>query len=112
MVLYASLVVVMAGYGSTLIVLPFHTQRIGFALIGTGIAALLTTSSYPVVLVMIAVLVAGAALVIPNLSALVSTGARANTGLALGQKSSASSRGLFLSPLGSTRSARPTGDLP
>jgi DHA1 family multidrug resistance protein-like MFS transporter len=78
---------------------PLSQVAIGFALMGTGIAALLTTSSYPVVLVMIAVLAAGAALVIPNLSALVSTGASANTGLALGWKSSASSLGQFLGPL-------------
>ena len=78
---------------------PLSQVAIGFALMGTGIAALLATNSYPMVLVMIGVLAAGAALVIPNLSALVATGARAGTGLALGWKSSASSLGQFLGPL-------------
>lgn len=78
---------------------PLSQVAIGFALMGTGIAALLATSSYAMVLVMIGVLAAGAALVIPNLSALASTGARASTGLALGWKSSASSLGQFLGPL-------------
>jgi MFS family permease len=67
--------------------------------VAIGIAALLAADSFPVVLAMIAVLAAGAALVIPNLSALVATGARAGTGLALGWKSSASSLGQFLGPL-------------
>ncbi len=66
---------------------------------GTGIAALLTSSSYPVALAMIAVLAAGAALVIPNLSAFVSIGSRSATGVALGWKSSASSLGHLLGPV-------------
>ena len=78
---------------------PLSQVAIGFALMGTGIAALLTTTSYPLVLAMVAVLAAGAALVIPNLSALVSIGSRQSTGVALGWKSSASSLGQFLGPV-------------
>ena len=78
---------------------PLTQVTIGFALMGAGIAALLTSTSYPVVLAMIAVLSAGAALLIPNLSALVSIGSRSATGVALGWKSSASSLGQFLGPV-------------
>jgi DHA1 family multidrug resistance protein-like MFS transporter len=78
---------------------PLSQVAIGFALMGIGITALLTTESYPVVLLMVAVLAAGAALVIPNLSALVSLGARTSTGVALGWKTSAGSLGQFLGPV-------------
>ena len=78
---------------------PLTQVAIGFALMGVGIAALLTTRSYPIVLVMVGILAAGAALVIPNLSALVSLGSRSTTGVALGWKSSASSLGQFLGPV-------------
>lgn len=78
---------------------PLSQVAIGFALMGVGISALLTTTSYPVVLMMVAVLAAGAALVIPNLSALVSLGARTSTGVALGWKTSAGSLGQFLGPV-------------
>lgn len=78
---------------------PLTQVAIGFALMGSGIAALLAASSFPIVLAMIAVLAAGAALVIPNLAALVSRGTDASTGVALGWKSSASSLGQFLGPL-------------
>ena len=78
---------------------PLSQVAIGFALMGIGISALLTTTSYPVVLAMVAVLAAGAALVIPNLSALVTIGQRTSTSVALGWKSSASSLGQFLGPV-------------
>ena len=78
---------------------PLAQVAIGFALMGAGITALLTTTSYPIVLVMVAILAAGAALVIPNLSALVSLGSRSTTGVALGWKSSAGSLGQFLGPV-------------
>lgn len=78
---------------------PLSQVAVGFALMGFGISALLTTRSYPVVLGMIAILAAGAALVIPNLSALVTIGNRASTSVALGWKSSASSLGQFLGPV-------------
>lgn len=78
---------------------PLSQVAIGFALMGAGITALLTTTSFPLVLAMVAVLAAGAALVIPNLSALVSIGSRQSTGVALGWKSSAGSLGQFLGPV-------------
>lgn len=78
---------------------PLVQVAVGFALMGIGISALLTSTSYPVVLAMVAVLAAGAALVIPNLSALVTIGQRTSTSVALGWKSSASSLGQFLGPV-------------
>lgn len=78
---------------------PLSQVAIGFALMGIGISALLTTTSYPLVLAMVGVLAAGAALVIPNLSALVTIGQRTSTSVALGWKSSASSLGQFLGPV-------------
>lgn len=78
---------------------PLVQVAIGFALMGIGISAVLTSTSYPVVLAMVAVLAAGAALVIPNLSALVTIGQRTSTSVALGWKSSASSLGQFLGPV-------------
>lgn len=78
---------------------PLAQVAIGFVLMGIGISALLTTTSYPVVLAMVAVLAAGAALVIPNLSALVTLGNRKSAGTALGWKNSASSLGQFLGPV-------------
>lgn len=78
---------------------PLAQVSIGFALMGIGVSALLTTTSYPFVLAMVAVLAAGAALVIPNLSALVTIGNRTSAGSALGWKSSASSLGQFLGPV-------------
>jgi DHA1 family multidrug resistance protein-like MFS transporter len=78
---------------------PLPQVAVGFALMGAGIGALLTTESFPVVLAMVAVLAAGAALVIPNLSALVSIGTPTSTGAAMGWKSSAGSLGQFLGPV-------------
>ena len=78
---------------------PLSQVAIGFTLMGIGISALLTSTTYPVVLAMVAVLAAGAALVIPKLSALVTIGQRTSTSVALGWKSSASSLGQFLGPV-------------
>lgn len=78
---------------------PVRQTTIGFALMGAGTAAIVASRSYLVVLAMIAVLAAGAAVVIPNLAALVAADAREGAGLALGWKSSASSLGQFLGPL-------------
>ena len=78
---------------------PISQVAMGFALMGGGIAALLITTSYPVVLTMVAVLAGGAALVIPNLSALVSVRSGRSTGVALGWKTSAGSLGQFLGPV-------------
>lgn len=71
----------------------------GFALMGVGVFALVTTRAFPLVLALIGVLAVGTALVIPNLSALVSSGSFGRAGAALGLKSSASSLGQFAGPL-------------
>lgn len=78
---------------------PLSQVAIGFALMGIGIGALVPSRSYPVVLLMVAILAVGAALVIPNLAALVSLGTRTSSGVALGWKSSAGSGGQFLGPV-------------
>lgn len=78
---------------------PLTQIAVGFGVMGTGISLMLTTRSYPVVLSMIAVLASGAALVIPNLSALVSLSGQTSTGITLGWNSSAGSFGQFLGPV-------------
>lgn len=70
----------------------------GFALLGTSLTGLLLVRSFPLVLAMSSAHGAGAALVGPNLSALVSTASRAGAGVALGLKNSASGLGQFLGP--------------
>ena len=72
---------------------------VGLAVMGIGIAALVTTRSFSLVLVFVAVLAAGVALVTPNLSALVSSRGGAHAGAALGLNSSATSLGQFVGPL-------------
>ena len=71
----------------------------GFAIMGASLAGLLLTRSFPLVLVMAAAHGAGGAVVIPNLTALVSSRIRSGAGLALGLKNSASGLGQFLGPL-------------
>ena len=71
---------------------------LGLALMGGGIAWLIAIHSFGVALGAIAVLAFGTALVIPNLSALVSAHRGARTGSALGLKNAASSLGQFGGP--------------
>ena len=78
---------------------PAIQAAIGFALMGTGIGALMVVRSFPVVLTAVGVLAFGTALVIPNLSSMVATTSGGRFATALGLKSSASSLGQFLGPL-------------
>jgi DHA1 family multidrug resistance protein-like MFS transporter len=72
---------------------------LGFAVMGLSLVGLLAVRSFPLVLVMSAAHGAGAALLIPNLSALVSSRANSGAGLALGLKNSASGLGQFIGPV-------------
>lgn len=78
---------------------PLSHVALGFVLMGVGVGGLVPSRSYPIVLIAVAVLATGAALVIPNLSALVSLGSRTSSGVALGWKSSVGSAGQFLGPV-------------
>jgi DHA1 family multidrug resistance protein-like MFS transporter len=81
------------------VVPPLIQVAAGFALMGAGVFALVTTRVFPVLLALIAVLALGTALVVPNLSALVSERSHRRAGAALGLKGSASSLGQFVGPL-------------
>lgn len=81
------------------VVPPLIQVAAGFALMGVGVFALVTTRAFPLLLALIAILALGTALVVPNLSALVSDRSHRRAGTALGLKSSASSLGQFVGPL-------------
>nr|WP_157845210.1 hypothetical protein [Pseudofrankia saprophytica] len=70
----------------------------GFVVMGIGIAAIVITRDFAVVLGVVALLAAGSAVVTPNLSALVSAGRGDHAGAALGMKSTATSVGQFVGP--------------
>jgi MFS transporter, DHA1 family, multidrug resistance protein len=72
---------------------------IGFGIMGASLVGLLVARSFPLVLAVSAAHGAGGTIVIPNLSALVSSRTPSDAGLALGLRSSASGIGQFLGPL-------------
>lgn len=78
---------------------PLTQVTIGFGLMGAGVASILAVRTYGLALLMIGVLAAGAALIIPNLASMVAKDRGGGTVLALGWKSSASSLGQFVGPL-------------
>lgn len=78
---------------------PLTQVTIGFGLMGIGVASILAVRTYGLVLLMIGILAAGAALIIPNLASMVSKDHRGGTVLAIGWKSSASSLGQFVGPV-------------
>lgn len=78
---------------------PLVQVAAGLAFMGFGIGALVTTRDYGLVLVFVAVLALGTALITPNLSALISNHNRYGVGTSLGLKSSAGSMGQTAGPL-------------
>lgn len=78
---------------------PLAQVATGLLLMGVGIAALVTTTDFLVALMWIAFFAAGTALVLPNLSALISIHGADRAGAALGMKNAASSVGQFVGPL-------------
>ena len=78
---------------------PLAQVASGLVLMGVGIGAVVTTTRYGVALAWIGVFAAGTALVIPNLSALISIHGADRAGAALGLKNAASSAGQFAGPL-------------
>ncbi len=97
--------VVMAAFqvvavGALARVIPSISQiAVGLALMGGGIAALIATRAFTLLLGAIGVLALGTALVTPNLSALISSHDRPRTATALGLKSAAGSLGQFGGPV-------------
>ena len=82
------------------LVRPTIQASAGFVLMGVGVGGLILVRSFAAVLVCIAVLAAGTALVVPSLSALVvNSQSQQHFAAALGLKSSAASTGQFLGPL-------------
>jgi DHA1 family multidrug resistance protein-like MFS transporter len=72
---------------------------LGFAVMGASLVGLVPVRSFALVLVVSGAHGAGAALIIPNVAALVSSRATAGAGLALGLKNSASGLGQVVGPL-------------
>jgi MFS transporter, DHA1 family, multidrug resistance protein len=83
----------------TRVVSPPTQIAVGVALAGIGIAGLVTSRNFGVLLGWIAVLALGSALTTPNLAALIATRAGPATGQAIGLKSAASSVGQFAGPM-------------
>ena len=81
------------------VIAPRSQITVGFLAMAIGIAALLAVHSRGPVLVGIAVLATGAALITPNLAAVVTQNSPETFGASLGMKSSASSLGQFLGPV-------------
>nr|WP_198543022.1 MFS transporter [Pseudofrankia sp. BMG5.36] len=71
----------------------------GLAVLGVGIAVLVTARTFAAVLGIVALLAAGSAFITPSLSVLVSTDRGDRAGAALGMKSAANSAGQFVGPL-------------
>ncbi|WP_052710962.1 MFS transporter [Pseudofrankia sp. DC12] len=80
-------------------VAPTLQVAAGLVVMGIGIAAIVVTRHFAVVLGVVALLAAGSAVVTPNLSVLVSAGRGDRAGAALGMKSAANSAGQFVGPL-------------
>ncbi|MGD9793903.1 MAG: MFS transporter [Acidimicrobiia bacterium] len=78
---------------------PLVQIAAGLAFMGFGIGALATTRDFGLVLVFVAVLALGTALITPNLSALISNHSRHGVGTSLGLKSAAGSMGQTAGPL-------------
>lgn len=78
---------------------PLAQIAVGFLGMGAGIAALLAVQARGPVLLAVAVLAAGTALITPNLAAVVSQASPTSVGASLGLKSSAGSFGQFLGPV-------------
>ena len=70
----------------------------GFVLMAAGSALILAVSAKPLVLSSVAVLALGAAIVSPNLAAMVSRRGEPHTGAAMGAQSAANSLGQFVGP--------------
>ena len=78
---------------------PLAQIGVGFIGMAVGVAGLLAADSLAPVLVAVAVLAAGTALITPNVATLVADRADGALGLSFGMKSTASSVGQFLGPV-------------